>query len=87
MLGIKKNLSSEIVFKSNTTESINCKMRNLQKSKPPVIVDCIYRRPDADLNLCQTITKEILDLKTKFKKSTFFIGGDFKLAKLKHSWQ
>ena len=73
MLGISKSLNSELVLKSPHTESIFCKIN--RKGKPPIIVGCVYRPPEASLELCKIITREIYQIKSKFKNSVYWVGG------------
>ena len=77
LLAIRNSLASELVLKSPSTESIFCRINN--KNNPPTIVGCVYRPPDNNTEICNTICNEILKLKTKFKKSVFWVGGDFNL--------
>ena len=47
--------------------------------KSPLILCCAYRAPNLSLNLCQQMCDEIAEIKSKFKKSTFWLCGDFNL--------
>ena len=73
LLAIRNSLASELVFMSPSIESIFCRINN--KNKPRAIVGCVYRPPDNNNEICNTICNEILKLKTKFKKSIFWVGG------------
>ena len=77
MICIKKTLNSQLLFKSKTNESIFCRIN--QQGKAPTVLGCVYRPPDSDLKLSQTIANEIYETRSKFKKSVFLIGGDFNL--------
>ena len=48
-------------------------------NKPPVIVSCIYRAPDLSLDQCQNPCGDIREVKSKFKRSVFWLAGDFNL--------
>ena len=84
MLCVKKCLNAQLISKSKLSESIFCKI-NHKKGKPPVILGCVYRPPDADLNSCENITNEIKSIKGKHKKSVLFLGGDFNLPDI--NWE
>ena len=77
MIGIKKTLDSELVSKGDLAETIFCKIN--QKGKPPLIVACAYRPTDNNSELSAAIAKDILDSRSKFKTSDFYMGGDLNL--------
>ena len=80
---MKKSLNSELVLNSPLTESIYCKIH--RKNNPPLIIGCVYRPPDKNLDICRLISREIYDLKSKFKKAIFWVGGDFNLPDI--NWE
>ena len=77
MIGISKTLDSEIISKGRDAETIFCKIN--QNRKPPIIVACVYRPTDNNIETSAAISRDILEMRAKFKKSEFFIGGDFNL--------
>ena len=77
MLCIRDSLSNSVLPCSSKTESVFCKLT--QKNKPPTIVGCIYRPPWTKNDYAQQVRQELLDLRTKFPKSNFILGGDFNL--------
>ena len=77
MIGIAKSLSSNLLSVSKITETIFCRI--IQKGKQPIIIACTYRPPDTGLIYAQTVCQELAEMKSKFKNSTFLLGGDFNL--------
>ena len=81
MLAINITLASELIQISPNTESIFCRINEV--NKPPTIVGCVYRPPDNNSLTSNLIAQEIYNLKSKFKKSVFWVGGDFNLPDIK----
>ena len=77
LLAIKKHLNGELVFKSNNTESLFCKIK--VKNNKPIIIGSVYRPPNANLELSKIISNEINNINKCNKNSIFWIGGDFNL--------
>ena len=77
MIAVHKSLSCQLISKSSSSESIFCRLN--QTNKPPIILACAYRPPDADTAKCKDLCAEISLQKNKFKKSIFLLGGDLNL--------
>ena len=73
MVCIRSSIESSLVLTSNKTESVYCKIP--QPGRPPIIVGCSYRPPNASPDYAQQVCQELLELKSQFKKSIFLIGG------------
>ena len=77
ILAVKKSLASKPINVSIRSESVYCQIP--LAGKPPTIVGCVYRPPENDLETCGLINREIREIKSKFKKSLIWVGGDFNL--------
>ena len=76
-IGVKKKFKSVLISKGKFSESVFVKIPVFKK--PPVIVSCIYRAPDLSLDQCQNLCEDIREVKAKFKRSVFWLAGDFNL--------
>ena len=83
MIAIKKNLESEMVYTSKTTESIYCKIN--MKNRTPIIIGSVYRPPNPNLQKKDEICRELTEIKANNKKALFWVGGDFNLPDI--DWQ
>ena len=83
MLCINKSYNSELIFKSEKTESIYCKIN--QKGKKPTILACCYRPPINNLDYTLQVCQELAEIKSKYKKSNLLVGGDFNLPDI--NWE
>ena len=83
ILAVKKSLASKPINVSIKSESAYCQIP--QASKPPTIIGCVYRPPENYLETCGLINKEIREVKSKFKKSLIWVGGDFNLPDI--NWE
>ena len=84
LLAVKKTLASKPITVPNAkSESVYCQIT--QKGKPPTIIGCVYRPPDNHIETSNWITDELKYLKSKFKKSVFWVGGDFNLPDI--NWE
>ena len=83
LVGIKKYLTSEFLFKSEASEGVFCKI-NIKGNKP-IIIGSIYRPPNKDIETCNNICKDISFLINNNKNSVFWFGGDFNLPDI--NWQ
>ena len=77
MLAIRKSLDSELISVGTHAETVFCKIN--RKGKPPIVAACVYRPTNNDTEISAAISRDILEAKSKFKNSEFFIGGDFNL--------
>ena len=77
LIGIKKIFNSILIAKGKVSETVFAKVPIL--NKPPLIVCCAYRAPDLSHNQCLEMCNEIREVKDKFKKSVFWLSGDFNL--------
>ena len=57
LIAIKKSLCSEQISASKDTETIFCKVQ--LKGKKPLIIGCVYRPPDYNLEQSSQIVREI----------------------------
>ena len=83
ILAVKKSLASKPLNVSIRSESTYCQIP--QAGKPPTIIGCVYRPPENDLETSGLICKEIREIKSKFKKSVLWVGGDFNLPDI--NWE
>ena len=77
LIAIKKSLCSEQISASKDTETIFCKVQ--LKGKKPLIIGCVYRPPDYNLEQSRQIVREIYSVMNRNKKAVFWFGGDFNL--------
>ena len=76
-VGIRKKFNSILIAKGKVSETIFVKVPILNKA--PLIVCCAYRPPDFSHDQCLQMCNEIREIKDKFKKSVFWLSGDFNL--------
>ena len=74
---VKKIFKSVLIEKSKVSEAIFVKINIPGKS--PVILCSAYRAPDLSLDNNKLLCEEIFNVKNKFKKSIFWLSGDFNL--------
>ena len=77
LIAIKKTLCSEQISSSKDSETIFCKIK--LKGKKPLIIGCVYRPPDYDLEQSRKIVSEIYSIMNRNKKAVFWFGGDFNI--------
>ena len=77
MIAIRKSLDSVCIHKGTLAETIFVKI--IRKDRPPVVVACAYRPPDNNTDISEAISRDITEIRAKFKKSEFMMGGDFNL--------
>ena len=77
LVGVKKYLTSELIFKSESSESVFCKI-NIKGNKP-IIIGTIYRPPDKDMEISNNICRDISSLINSNKNAIFWLGRDFNL--------
>ena len=83
---MKNIFKSVLIEKSKVSESIFVKINIPGRS--PVILCSAYRAPDLSLDNNKLLCEEIFNVKNKFKKSIFWLSGDFNLPDIdwdKHS--
>ena len=83
MIAIRKSLDSTCILKGKDAESIFCTIT--RRNKPPAVVACAYRPPDNNIEVATAIARDITDIRSKFKKSDFMMGGDFNLPDI--NWE
>ena len=77
LIAVKTNLCSEQISSSKDSETIFCKIQ--LKGKKPLVIGCVYRTPDNNLEQSRKIISEIYSIMNKNKKAVFWFGGDFNL--------
>lgn len=82
LIAIKKGIICQEVFRSKKVELIAAQI-NITDTKSLIIISA-YRPPSKnDINYFKQMIDEIIELKSKFKNSTFWLSGDFNLPDIK----
>ena len=82
MIAIRKSLDSTCILKGKDFLHHTFVTR---RNKPPAVVACAYRPPDNNIEVATAIARDITDIRSKFKKSDFMMGGDFNLPDI--NWE